>query len=1166
MRFEDALLPIPSTKAVTRKKFLTVDIESKKEDTQTAGFTRPFLVGVYDGEHYEEFRNEPHLVSRPWQERHILPGGCVDQTLNYLLTDKYRGYQIYAHNGGNFDHLFWLSWLKRHEDEYAFEVVPVQSSIQKVQVVKREEARAVFDAEEPKSGVRMGNLARIAQETPVTRKRKRKKKDVSSWTFLDSMKLFPTSLQKMLETFGLASKVQHDLHMHEDDPSWGVYLRRDCLGLYEALVRMHELLEVKLGGEIGMTAPATAMKLFRRRFLGRGEAPDNIPRHTHFSGCPSRGKRPKDNEPLECSGCCHTYVRRAYYGGRTEVLEARGSGLHYYDINSSYVAAMRESMPAGERIVESNPLHIDWRRSEKFVGFAECDVEIPPDCHLPPLPHRAEKTGKLIFPAGRFHGVWDLDELRLLSHEKVQGKILRVDKIVWFKRKFLFKEMVDVLWALRDPELQSQITGDPKFDKGLADLAKLMGNSLYGKFGMKEERTQIVFRQTLTEEDQCFLCLQTTATPGGLCRDCEGSKPATGDPECDVWYQRRRVDAPYIIPQISAHITALARVRIWRFLMRAHELGGKLMYGDSVTGDRTTVLKDPHGKVTIHTLEELWQKAEHHSADRGKEFATLDGWEALSHVGWKPIEQILRHSSGKETHLISTKRGQTQVTTDHGIMVDGTPTTPEKFVEEKAMFTQVHVPEVSLVKKIDIFDELFTFEHRMMVKKARGHEPKEEIYRFEADEKHVFMQTSWNERRGIKPLRVKRFYKEGSPEREALMRLVGAYVCDGSASIKGVTTNSRFMLSFCKEDLQLMNQIATDLRTIVPGVEIFGPYWSDTVYIVRSGTIMMACLFAALMGAKSRAKKLPSFAFHLNDDDRRVLIKALENGDGYIDTAGQLCYTTNSQKLAAGVSLLLRQAGKDHSFWFRKEKQAWSIRTRPEGSERRRYQINHEKFPPKKDEYVYDLSIQGAHTFVDGLGQVLLHNTDSIITTIELPKADPKNCDECRAMGFCLEHPVGKKLGALKDEYPGKELDGLFLQPKVYEIKESMPSVLRRAEERYRQAWSEPKLARVRYDMNEPRRDEVREGAKKLPQITMKGFPRDVRTSENLVKLQQGETIKFERLEKVRSLARKHFDPSPQMAPVKKSFKGSYDKRIMRADGTTVPLVLDELDREEAAE
>ena len=61
--------------------------------------------------------------------------------------------------------------------------------------------------------------------------------------------------------------------------------------------------------------------------------------------------------------------------------------------------------------------------------------------------------------------------------------------------------------------------------------------------------------------------------------------------------------------------------------------------------------------------------------------------------------------------------------------------------------------------------------------------------------------------------------------------------------------------------------------------------------------------------------------------------------------------------------------------------------------------------------YVYDLEVEGAHTFVDGIGRVLLHNTDSLATRAILPVDD-------------------KTLGKLKLE---KKMEWAeFVAPKIY--------------------------------------------------------------------------------------------------------------------------------------
>lgn len=671
-----------------RKKFAVFDIESKHEDTQEAGFTTPFLVGFYDplGLGYQSWRTEPHLKKREWRERYWAPGGCIDKLMNYLLTPRFKGYQIYSHNGGSFDMLFLLAWIRAHEDEFGFSIVPVQSSIQILEVWRR--------PRNPEEGIR------------------------EKWTFIDSMKLLPMGLEKACKTFGLPGKVKQDLNVHEDHPSWEIYLKQDCIALVTVLERVTDMI-LAMGGEVGVTTPATAMKLYRREFLGRGEGnPAKIPRHAHYMNCA---------DIKTCKGCAHEWVRDAYYGGRTEVFRMQGENLHYYDINSSYVAAMRETMPGGDRMVEKRyrpELH------EKYVGFVQCTVTIPEDCEIPPLPYRHSKTGKLVFPVGTFSGTWSVEELRLLEDPSVKGVITDVVQAMWYRRKPLFVGYVDKMWSLRDERL-------PTFDEGMSALAKLMGNSLYGKFGMRQDRTQVVIARKNRPEGSCILCVKDAEDEGQFCKDCLGSKPASDDDCSDVYYQNKFVDTAYIIPQIAAHITALARVRLWRFMRQAIDAGGRIYYSDtdSVITDiempsskELGAFKDEYPGIRlrgtflqpkVYMLENLdwkepdkkWEKPEKvtmkgfSAKERTREGLTnLLGGQTL---GWKRLEKVrtlARSSFRRGPEMVHVTKSFRSSYDKRVVQADGVSTKPivlnEAAVNEDAPVSEpaVSIPPVSMVR------------------------------------------------------------------------------------------------------------------------------------------------------------------------------------------------------------------------------------------------------------------------------------------------------------------------------------------------------------------------------------------------------------------------------------------------------------------------------------
>lgn len=495
---DDESFLTPLTGEVTRKNFLVCDVESKEDDTQKAGFTRPFMVGVYGGSRYVPFFDTNRGDGHPWEERYWRPGGCVDLFMRAVLVKRHAGFHVYAHNAGRFDYLFLLPWLMTvgRELGFMFSIMPVASSIQVLDVWKGENNKH------------------------------------SRIRFLDSFKLIPTSLDKAAKGFGLPGKLKHDLNLPEDDLSWPVYNKQDCTELYGVLEKFHHYVENVLGGEVGITAPATSVKLLRRKYL-----PAKLPRSIET----------------------HEFVRASYCGGRVEPYKRRGERLRYYDFNSSYPFAMLSGMPAGEATWWDGEPNARMKRD--LCGFVECEVTVPDSMSIPPLPVKvdatvAEKTGlpvgKLIFPTGRLRGIWEWNELETAL--EFGAEIKKWGKSVWYEQVPLFKEFVLDLYRYRDKSL-------PGYDEGLAEVVKIMLNSAYGKFGMQTLRRKIYLHD---DPD-----LPEDATP------------ASGDPDSQIWYAEEIVDAPYIMPQVAARVTALARSHLFRAMQTAQKLGGEVYYCDT---------------------------------------------------------------------------------------------------------------------------------------------------------------------------------------------------------------------------------------------------------------------------------------------------------------------------------------------------------------------------------------------------------------------------------------------------------------------------------------------------------------------------------------------------------------------------------------------------------
>jgi DNA polymerase type B, organellar and viral. len=629
----------PMTGPARTHDIATFDIESKDEDTQKAGFTRPFLVGFYDGIEYRSFRDDAEAKKRDWQDRAISPGGCIDRFMTWLLYSiegrAMRGRIIYGHNAGNFDTLFALPWLRARINEFEIEVLPIQSTVVELKIRRRSDQWNYIRKwlTEYLHGIQVNETykLRITAKTDLESIQKmwsdvpdavlqgyekwakrHKAKARRGWIIRDSVRLVPRTLASLTETFEVQRKeAEFNLNTPEEDPHWERYNEIDCVALHEGMTRFHEIVE-NLQGEVRTTAPGTAMALFRRAYLKQ-----RVPRHAHWSNCTIEERTKKKGA---CEGCLHEWMRQAVHGGRTEIFRMRGENLRYYDLNSSYAAAMLEPMPAGNKLELDG--HEDFwayqRRNEKgkpigkpmclpetHIGFLECTVEIPDTCFLPPLP--THEGGKLIFRNGLMAGVWTWKELELLSHPKVNGRIVSIRRSVWIEGRAIFQGMMRDLYKYRDKKKKD-------YNEGLSETAKLMCNSVFGKTIMRPDRRKVVFRRPVDSVPEgakrarvaarCKNCRGLGIIDGATCPTCheerlghvgrtlepipdgaslpchDGLSP-TKDMVSEVYYLPNRVRASYIIPQIGAHITALARITLWKYMMQVLELGGELFYADT---------------------------------------------------------------------------------------------------------------------------------------------------------------------------------------------------------------------------------------------------------------------------------------------------------------------------------------------------------------------------------------------------------------------------------------------------------------------------------------------------------------------------------------------------------------------------------------------------------
>ncbi len=474
--------------------------------------------------------------------------------------------------------------------------------------------------------------------------------------------------------------------------------------------------------------------------------------------------------------------------------------------------------------------------------------------------------------------------------------------------------------------------------------------------------------------------------------------------------------------EMGAAVTATGRKVIEFTEQAANQIGYDVAYGDSVTGDRPVVVRDPGGTVRILPIEDLFARGTTESevliaadgdvvasATPGKTRRALDGWDALSvneagEAEWQPIAQAIRHKTDKPVVNLQHKFGESTTTRDHSYVVPGedglTTVSPDDVAEP---YRVSGVPDVEPVEQVDVYEVLRGYEREYEDGRSVGSDnsitKRKQIH---ADDEYVWFGHE-HHRDVDSTVKVKRFVDIDSEDGAALIRLLGAYVSEGSAST-GETATSKFGASIAESDREWLAQLQRDYsrlfenttagiitsdrraeRTVEYQTDTGGASvtYNDETLKLQMMNELAAVFFREFAGQTSRGKRIPSFVFHLPEEKQDLFLTLLVEGDGsrefprYTEAYAQrnFDFETTSRELAAGLSMLLTQRGQKHSLKYRDSKDSYTIRTCStyrEGRDPVLTEVDH-------DGYVYDLSVEENENFVDGVGGIVLHNTDSVM-------------------------------------------------------------------------------------------------------------------------------------------------------------------------------------------
>lgn len=380
-------------------------------------------------------------------------------------------------------------------------------------------------------------------------------KVIRTLVWIDTLNIWKMPLARLGASLGMEK-----LAMPEPDASrelWDAYGKRDTEIIMEACIKWWQWLRQHDLGGFAPTIAGQAFRAFRHRFMPSGILIDDNP-------------------------AAQKLARDAMHGGRTEchTIGEVGGPVEVVDVNAQYPAIMRKhKMPMYLLGVYSTVTLDDikrWLHDKCVVADVELDTDEPA--------YGVVHEKRLVFPVGRLRLVLTTPEL---VYAQARGHISRVHSASVYSAGIIFRSYVDYFHGLR---LQAKLAGDDVADVN----AKLMGNSLFGKFGQAGRRFESI-GECEPHEAKSWVHMDLDAQTVTNMRALGGLVQS--------WVTEGEAMDSH--PAIAAHITAYGRIQIWELAQVAGMANVHYMDTDSlfVTGEGLASLKSRLNPTKLGALK-----------------------------------------------------------------------------------------------------------------------------------------------------------------------------------------------------------------------------------------------------------------------------------------------------------------------------------------------------------------------------------------------------------------------------------------------------------------------------------------------------------------------------------------------------------------------------------
>jgi len=377
----------------------------------------------------------------------------------------------------------------------------------------------------------------------------------------------------------------------------------------------------------------------------------------------------------------------------------------------------------------------------------------------------------------------------------------------------------------------------------------------------------------------------------------------------------------------------------------------ELVYGDSVADYTPLLLRDAAtGALIVSTCDTLVAEDAWVATADGKEAHALHGrWQTWTQRGWTPVACLIRHRVAKPMYRVTTHTGTVDVTEDHSLLRDdGTELAPR----DVAVGTRLlHAPMDRLGDARAAADDSITC---------------------------------------------------------GMARILGMFAGDGSCGVYDTKWGRKFTWALNNKDAALQarykalceEELGGDFK-VLDTLASSGVYKLVPVKDIKGPTLRFR---DACYDAKGR-KRVPSAVLNGSADVMRAFLCGLYDADGSKGAGPgtrhgggheDMMWSTpkrwqngsvidqKSETIALGIFVLLRRLGYNVSLNTRPDKpHIYTLRFTMQALRRDATAVKRIQPIDYVGEYVYDLTTEcEPHHFHAGVGELEVHNTDSIMFTL----------------------------------------------------------------------------------------------------------------------------------------------------------------------------------------